>query len=313
MEAILPGSTYNQWCDCPVKTHQPLKRSSTSPTPFPKPSNDPAYVKYSEINVPDAHSKPPPIPERPSETIESTDSPYLTLLPPNVDTDKRAEVIASYSIEQLNLMIKMFEKNGDISSKQDSDAQRKRTCSEPGTGVVLRNNPISVSEQSSKHPSKGLYFSYKEISEDMKEPFSCTKTSEKPREKSSPTETHNKKSAKDSQPIENTAPVPVESKQEKKHSGSATRLSRQNAVRHSVISPERVPISTVPKSTLRKYIYYSMCFMVIVYLINYIFKGKFLRQQSSEEMLERDDKPEWSKAKLDSIDIEGMYNLVFTL
>ncbi len=227
MEAILPGSTFNQWCDCPTKSHQPLKRSSTSPVPLPTPKNDSAYIKYNEINVPDGRPhRPPPVPDRPVKTIEATDSTYMTILPSSPVKDKRTEAIASYTVEQVHIMIKMFEQNVQTQPiSPEKQSERKRTCSEPSEGVVLRHNPVSVSERSSKHPSKGLYLSFAEISEDMME--STTTSSKKPTE--------------ESKPADSASIISKELKQEKQ-SGGATKLSRQNAVRHSFV---KSPITDV--------------------------------------------------------------------
>ena len=161
MEAIIPGSTHNQWPDelSSLNPHQPLKRSATAPSI--QQFSDPAYVKYNEINTPP--SNPPPVPERPPSTIVETsaNNTYLTLLPPDTDpnVDQRTEAVKSYTLEQIHLMIDMFEQNARPTSPIQ---QEGKLGTEPQ--VQTRNSPVDVSKHSSKHPSKGLYMSFSEVS-----------------------------------------------------------------------------------------------------------------------------------------------------
>lgn len=47
----------------------------------------------------------------------------------------------------------------------------------------------------------------------------------------------------------------------------------------------------------------------VLHSYNYsLYTGTILRQQSSEELLESTEKPEWSKAQLEDVDVERMYN-----
>lgn len=239
MEAILPGSTYNQLCDCPTKSHQPVKRLSSSPTPLLGPSNDPTYVKSNEINVPGGHNRPPLVPKRPAETIEATENPYMTLLPSSPGKDKRTEAIASYTLEQVHLMINMFEQlNVQMQPvSPQRQPERKRAISEPSVittdGVIL---PIGIHQQSGKHPSEKLHFSSTELSDSM-------------------LESHSEKLTKRSKPIDTMSEKPVEgasttTDSSKQASNSATtKLSRQNAMRHSKVRVEA--ISTTPTTKLR--------------------------------------------------------------
>ena len=166
MEAIIPGSTHNQWPDEPfsLSPYQSLKRSATAPSI--QRFSDPTYVKYSEINTPS--NNPPPVPERPASTIEETtaNNTYLTLLPPDTDleVDQRTEAVKGYTLEQLHLMIDMFEQNAQPTSPTQ---QEEKTDVEPR--VKTRNSPVDVSKHSSKHPSKGLYMSFSEVSNLMEE------------------------------------------------------------------------------------------------------------------------------------------------
>jgi len=164
MEAILPGSTKNQF-----QTKEPphLTRSATAPD-----LHDPAYLKYHEINVPETTPQ-PPVPARPE--LPPADNTYLPLLPPTEEDlqrvptteedeqppteDERVKAVQLYTLEQVNLMIQMFE---------NKVGRRPVACGvtdSKATVVVTKrtlNKPVKVSEHCSKHHSKGLYVSFAE-------------------------------------------------------------------------------------------------------------------------------------------------------
>lgn len=175
MEAILPGSTQNQWADdfTPSSERSTYRqRSATSPADF-RETHDPAYIKYHEILGPS--NKPPPIPERPEvdEIMKGPpDNTYLPILPPDTDVHKRTKALArikSLTTEQIDTMLQMFER--DVKRKtslddtaSDSKKHNKESCfqlqPERQPAPPKKDN---INVQSSKHPSKGLYFCFSDF------------------------------------------------------------------------------------------------------------------------------------------------------
>lgn len=264
MEAIIPGSTHNQWDDSIL--HQPLKRSATAPSIHP--SHDPAYVKYNEINAPPPKD-PPPVPQRPPSTIQetTTDNTYLKLLPSTTgsEMDERTEAVASYTLDQIHLMIEMFEENVQPTSPTSPKCRSNSELTE----LTIRDTPIYVSEHSSKHPNKGLYMTYSRLSQVMED----------------------QKTNNLCKPENQTREDGICSPEGVKPSSSPRKqgLCRQNAVRCSTTHQQK-EAKTAKKSNLPKQESKDKL-------------RKILRQQSSEDMLEDKsyDNPEWSKAGLGEI------------
>ena len=179
MEAILPGSTRNQWADDFIPSSaSSMYRQRSATSPDFRESHDPAYIKYNEILGPS--NRPPPILERPEidEVTEGLpDNTYLTILPPDTDENKRTKALArikSLTTEQIDTMLQMFEHDVKPPSLDDTASPSKKPNKEtifqpqPETQPTppITDHPSdldNINEHSSKHPSKGLYFAFSDL------------------------------------------------------------------------------------------------------------------------------------------------------